>query len=143
MDYLHRLVQWQKLSTVDFPARAMRARICRGWCGKSMDALAAFGVFNVTQRNQLALNTDTVFFPRFAHSRRLEPLSVVRLPLGNAPRRLAVVIARRMHQQHFNLLAATPICQDAGRFDHGHSFPNRPETFNKLWCCRGSTCAEE
>src|SRR5690349_10767582 len=82
-----------------------------------MHPLAALRVVDRAQLDERA-GFDTGFFARLTASRVLERLAFVNETLGNAPRRFAVVVARGMHEQDFELSVVPAIEQSSGGLFH-------------------------
>src|SRR5579872_2828213 len=121
MDAFSRFIDRNEFRPVDFPRSARGKRVGRRETGKTMDALPAFAILNRPQRMQFA-RSDCGFFERLAAGGRFEVFARVGDPLGNAPRLSAVVIARRMDQQHLKSAAVPPVQQCACRFlDRRHT----------------------
>src|SRR5439155_9978509 len=70
------------------------------------------------QRYQWAGN-HSGFLQSFSSSRSLQVVVISWLSLGNAPRRLAIVVSRRVNKQDFQALRSLAVQERAGGLLHG------------------------
>ena len=90
----------------------MRGGICRGFQGEGVDAFAATGVVDVAERDEgvsMCVDRQAGLLAGFAARGVRERLPFVRQPFGDAPRGMAVVIARRVDQEDLKAVALAPI----------------------------------
>src|SRR5579862_2530718 len=118
MDSSAGFVEGQEFGVVDFPRGAAGGGVGRGLAGKAMHAFAALGVVDRRQGDEIACGYARLF-ERLAAGGRFERFARVGQTLGNAPRGLAVVVARGMDQKHLKDIAAPAIKKCACRFLHG------------------------
>ncbi len=114
---LRRAAETRRGRLPNTPAAGRRRR--RPSTAKAWIRLRLLRVLDVAQRHELAhVDIDAGFFFRFAHGGVDQRFALIGQTLGNAPRRLAVVVARGVHQQHFDLVASASIHDQPCRFHH-------------------------
>src|SRR5437868_5733932 len=109
-----RLIERHKACLIHFPGRTRRLGVRRGWAGESVDLLAALGVCDAAERRQLA-GANAGLFPGLATGSLLQiGFAGVDFAFRDAPGLVAVVIAARMDDKHFEAAWSFAVEQGAG-----------------------------
>src|SRR5688500_9233034 len=91
-----------ELDLVDFPRRATWRRSFRSRCSVCVDALLRTRVVDVPEIDESPCDIEPCLFKCLTSRRLLELLVGIRCAFRDAPRCAAVVVARRMHEEHLD-----------------------------------------